>query len=303
VCEPDFVCGALVLARRQVALFRSILRVVLLGICAQAQAYGRDRTATAACTVVATDAAVRTVHQTVTRSTVNVAHPAALRNHSHRCHLARAVSIPAAHTGSSRIRLLQPDRLVMGSLVSGVSGLVSSLVCIIVNQQSRDFAGLIILTMYVGRVSDTTWSYKLVAGPTGPISLNTVRELLENSPTEASRQFPSHRVTETRNPVVSYTVNVTNTGTVDADHVILGMLTPPNAGVNGVPIQVLWGFERIHVAAGETVTVSMTPSMTDFTQVDASGLRNAHGGEYTFRFGIEEMPRDQGFLEHVVEAN
>ena len=157
--------------------------------------------------------------------------------------------------------------------------------------------------IYGCRGVDTTWSYKLVAGPTGPISLDALREFLKNSPTEVSRQFPSHRVAEMSNPIVSYTVNVTNTGRIDADHVVLGMLTPPKAGVDGVPMQALWGFERIHVAAGETVYVAMSPSMAEFTQVDASGLRNAHSGEYTFRFGIEEMPRDQGFLEHVLEAH
>jgi hypothetical protein len=31
-------------------------------------------------------------------------------------------------------------------------------------------------------------------------------------------------------PVVSYQVNVTNTGSVDADDAVLGFLTPPGAG-------------------------------------------------------------------------
>ena len=37
-------------------------------------------------------------------------------------------------------------------------------------------------------------------------------------------------------------------------------------------------------------------------QVDERGLRNVHTGTYTFRFGVEEMPRDQGFLAHTFEA-
>ena len=28
---------------------------------------------------------------------------------------------------------------------------------------------------------------------------------------------------------------------MDADHVVLGMLTPPGAGKDGVPLQTLWG--------------------------------------------------------------
>jgi hypothetical protein len=73
---------------------------------------------------------------------------------------------------------------------------------------------------------------------------------------------------------VAYAVNVTNTGAMDSDHVVLGMLVPPSAGVGGVPLQSLWGFERVHVKAGATVTVEMYPALTDFTQVDLEGSRS-----------------------------
>jgi hypothetical protein len=43
-------------------------------------------------------------------------------------------------------------------------------------------------------------------------------------------------------------------------------------------------------------------STVGFTQVDLEGSRNAHPGSYKIRFGVEEMPRDQGFLEHALEA-
>ena len=134
------------------------------------------------------------------------------------------------------------------------------------------------------------------------MSLGAVSDLLEGAETEAMRQFPSQKEIATLEAPVQYSVNVTNTGAMDADHVVLGMLTPPGAGVAGVPLQSLWGFERVHVKAGQTVTVDMYPSHAEFTQVDASGARNVHPGSYTFRFGIEEMPRDQGFLEHTFEA-
>ena len=39
-----------------------------------------------------------------------------------------------------------------------------------------------------------------------------------------------------------FSVNVTNTGSVDADDVVLGFLTPPGAGEDGVPLQSLFGF-------------------------------------------------------------
>ncbi len=102
--------------------------MLLLGICAQARASGQDLTATAPCTAVGTGAAVRTAHQTATQSIVNVAHPAAPSNRNHRCHPARAGPIPAARTGSLRIRLLQSDPSGMGFLVSSASDLPSPLV-------------------------------------------------------------------------------------------------------------------------------------------------------------------------------
>jgi|EP01046_Picozoa_sp_COSAG06_P040452 hypothetical protein len=155
--------------------------------------------------------------------------------------------------------------------------------------------------------TDTTWSYKYVSGPpeSSRISLDAVRDFLDGGSaplSEVSRQFPSHRAVEAIGPVVSYTINVTNTGSMDADHVVLGMLTPPQAGTGGVPLQTLWGFERVFVPAGKTVSVTMYPALTEFTQVDASGLRNVHTGVYTFSFGLKEMPENQGFLQRAVEA-
>ena len=41
----------------------------------------------------------------------------------------------------------------------------------------------------------------------------------------------------------NYWVNVTNTGPVDSDDVVLGFVVPPGAGQNGVPLQQLFGFE------------------------------------------------------------
>lgn len=79
---------------------------------------------------------------------------------------------------------------------------------------------------------------------------------------------------------------MTNTGTVDADEVVLGFLKPPGGGVDGVALQSLWGFERVHVKAGATVTVDMYPALTEFTSVDEAGERHTLAGEYTFHFGV-----------------
>ena len=106
--------------------------------------------------------------------------------------------------------------------------------------------------------------------------------------------------------VVKYFVKVTNTGTVDSDDVVLGFLVPPNAGKDGVPLQTLFGFERVHVKAGQSQLVSLYPSLTEFSQVKA----HTHGaadtvsrvpvaGEYRLRVGLREAAKHgMGFAEH-----
>ena len=63
-------------------------------------------------------------------------------------------------------------------------------------------------------------------------------------------------------------------------------MKPPGAGVDGVPLQVLFGFERVHLAVGASATVSLYPSLADFTQVGGSGERYVLPGEYTIHFGV-----------------
>lgn len=96
-------------------------------------------------------------------------------------------------------------------------------------------------------LSYTTFSYSLAATAASgaAVSLEPVRAFLSDAaddPAAARRQFPSKLAatagaTAAAPPVIAYTVNVTNTGKMDADHVVLGMLTPPGAGVDGIPLQ------------------------------------------------------------------
>jgi beta-D-xylosidase 4 len=91
---------------------------------------------------------------------------------------------------------------------------------------------------------------------------------------------------------------VTNTGTVDADDVVLGFLVAPGAGTNGVPLQELFGFERVFVPAGQTVTVWLGVSARHLTQVLQDGSRAAAPGAYTVRFGLRESSTlGMGFAE------
>jgi hypothetical protein len=103
--------------------------------------------------------------------------------------------------------------------------------------------------------------YAVVSAPSGPVSLNAVRDMLATTK-RANRTFPSSQLLADAAPLVAYSVNVTNTGTMDADDAVLGFLVPPGAGVDGVPLQQLYAFNRVHVLAGKTVTVELCVTRT-----------------------------------------
>lgn len=112
-------------------------------------------------------------------------------------------------------------------------------------------------------LSYTTFAYALASAPAEPvISLAPAQQLLDAT-LAAGRTFPSSHLVNEAAPLASYLVNVTNTGTIDADDVVLGFLRPPGAGIDGVPLQTLFGFERVHVKAGPTVSVYLYPRHTN----------------------------------------
>ena len=92
----------------------------------------------------------------------------------------------------------------------------------------------------------------------------------------------------------TFRVNVTNTGSMDADDVVLGFLTPPRAGEDGVALKTLFGFERVHVPAGKTVSVFLYPALTDFASASSSGKLTAVPGNYGVSFGVKETLMDGG---------
>jgi len=146
-------------------------------------------------------------------------------------------------------------------------------------------------------LSYTTFRYAHAAPPASRVDLSPLRALLGASPrtTFLARSADG--------PAATFAVNVTNQGAVDADDVILGFITPPGAGKGGVPRKQLFGFERAHVPAGATVTVYLYPALGDFAQVDGSGVRRAHAGDYLVTFGLREsLELGMGYLEHTLEA-
>ena len=77
--------------------------------------------------------------------------------------------------------------------------------------------------------------------------------------------------------------DVRNTGTVAGDEVVELYLTQPKA--YETPLRLLAGFQRVHVAAGESAHVSLTIDPRSLGQVDANGNRVIVPGEYTVSLG------------------
>ncbi|GMH87461.1 hypothetical protein TrVE_jg11584 [Triparma verrucosa] len=130
-------------------------------------------------------------------------------------------------------------------------------------------------------LSYTTFDYQVVGGAK-TFDLKEVKELLDNEENAMPKRI-------TARGSDGYVVRVTNTGDMDADEVVLGFVTPPGAGVNGTPLKQLFNFERVHVKAGESVEVTLIPALTDFTVVNADGVREALAGEYSFEFGVRGL--------------
>jgi len=146
-------------------------------------------------------------------------------------------------------------------------------------------------------LSYTKFVYEIVSAPS-VVSLAAVPGLLQKS----SHGFVPTTALEAAGPAATYTVNVTNAGNVDADEVVLGFVTSPGAGENGVALTNLFAFERVHVPAGITVTVNLYPAFTDFTHVDGSGNRSPMPGYHTISFGVASDSNQMGYAEHVVLA-
>jgi hypothetical protein len=156
----------------------------------------------------------------------------------------------------------------------------------------RFYTGIPVLPFGFG-LSYTTWAY-VPFNPLPPRPLGSLHSLIVAA---ASAQYGS--VPPMLKAVaVDFYVNVTNTGTVDSDDVVLGFLVPPGAGTNGTPLQELFGFERVFVPAGQTVTVYLGAQGVFFTQVGKDGVRRAVGGDYNVRFGVEDTAiHGMGFAE------
>jgi hypothetical protein len=88
--------------------------------------------------------------------------------------------------------------------------------------------------------------------------------------------------------VLTIEVNVTNTGAVLSDIVVLAYIIGPNHGVHGNPIQSLADFTRIHsLAPGRSQVVQFALSAAHFSRVLDNGKRVAVTGDWKIR--VEDM--------------
>ncbi|CAE7266592.1 BXL3 [Symbiodinium sp. CCMP2456] len=141
-------------------------------------------------------------------------------------------------------------------------------------------------------LSYTSFAYSIIKQPS-TISLDALRGLLGklNGPGQTfprNADVESAMMSSSWSQLAEFVVKVTNTGKRDSDDVVLGFLTPPSAGKDGVPLKILFGFQRVHIKAGATATVTLYPSMLDFTRVSPAGHFSVLPGEYGVHFGVAE---------------
>lgn len=88
-----------------------------------------------------------------------------------------------------------------------------------------------------------------------------------------------------------YAVQVTNTGNVTSDCVVLAFLSPAAPSVASDPLQSLFDFARLPaLAPGETRTYLFTLPHSALTALDSAGRAWMHPREYTLAFGDTVRP-------------
>jgi hypothetical protein len=79
-----------------------------------------------------------------------------------------------------------------------------------------------------------------------------------------------------------FCVNVTNTGSMNGDDVVLAYVVPPQVKHDGVspPIKQLFGFDRVNLNVGETKQVFFPLNIESILTVAKDGSKWLHAGNY-----------------------
>ena len=88
-----------------------------------------------------------------------------------------------------------------------------------------------------------------------------------------------------------YRVNVTNTGDVLGDDVVLAFVTPPKTSVTGQtpPIKKLFGFERVQLVVGQTAQVFFPFNVQSLLTIARDGSKWLEPGSYQILIGKQHM--------------
>jgi beta-glucosidase len=94
-----------------------------------------------------------------------------------------------------------------------------------------------------------------------------------------------------QNLLRNFRVNVTNTGSMPGDDVVLGFISSQNGTINGItpPIKQLFGFKRVHLNVNETTQVFFPLNIDALLMVAHDGSKWLHPGHYTIIIGKQIM--------------
>ena len=86
-------------------------------------------------------------------------------------------------------------------------------------------------------------------------------------------------------------MNVTNTGTINGDDVVLAYIKPPQALYEDEtpPIKQLFGFERVRLDVGQTAQIFFPLNIESLLTVGRDGLKWLEPGSYRILIGKQHM--------------
>merc|ERR1711907_738598 len=120
------------------------------------------------------------------------------------------------------------------------------------------------------------------------MSYSTFDTHVVSSPTSISSSiFPEDLtlVSLSQLPTLSILLNVSNLSERDGAYTSLLFAAPPDAGLNGRPLQSLVAFEKTHVPAGTNISVLLDLELHHLALASPTGQRQVITGAWTFWLG------------------